>query len=205
MVFRFLALAVLSLAAVTPAFAQAEQAVKPQATPPIFFPERVIKGEMEYAAAILKLTDAQKAELKKLDQDFTVTMAPSMEIYDMGGKLLFCLGIKQQGSGISDKQDQYVQAFKYYQVEKAEEQKVLWKQHSVAAVKVTYLDHALLDRHYEYIESAQKAAAEQMVDRAVRTGVYQHTSCAKVQVILDDTDARRKRAASSGILGTPAK
>lgn len=148
------------------------------------FPEEIRKGEDEYAAAFNKLTEDQKADQRSLDQGFYVTMVPTMETFDMGGKLIFCFGHKYPGSAISSEQKKYLGYFKAFQAEKELEQQDLWKKQRLAAVRVGYMDHMLMERHYDFVAALQKNVAEQMVDRATRAGVYRDTNCASIQKTL---------------------
>lgn len=158
-----------------------------------------LAGEQEYIAAVLKLTEQQKSELQVLDRAFIAAMMPIMESYDMGGKLLFCLEAgDQKDSAISAEQPKYVAAFKAYHAEKIAEQENMWRTHRAEAAKVNYISHELMDKHYSYIQLAQKTNAEVMVDRAGRTGVYRNTQCVEVQRKLD-ASATRKASGNSPV------
>lgn len=169
----------------------------------IQIPDNILRGEAAYAAVFQKLTDDQKTHLVTLDQAFYVTMVPILETYDIGGKLIFCLGEVQAGSAISSNNPQYVQSFRAYQAEKIAEQKNLWQEHRGAAVKVEFIDHALMDAHYGYIESVQKSAVEQMVNAMGRSGGYRGTDCREIQKTLDASANRAQKTGNQPLSASP--
>lgn len=164
--------------------------------------EKTLQGEDAYVAALEKLDAAQKAEQGALDKKFFESMRPIMDIYDLGGKVMFCLN-NQKFTGADNAT--FVQSFKAFQKLKSDEQEEMWKKHRVDARKVTYLDHQLLDSHYSYIQAVQKAAAEQMVTQTGKAGGYNDTNCPEVQKTLEIAHKKVSDTLQNGTLGTPAK
>lgn len=212
MALHFILAAALLVAASGPVLAQDSAKPEPQVQAQEFaheklslqIPESILRGEAAYAAALQQLTDEQKSQLITLDRAFYVTMVPILETYDIGGKLIFCLGANQEGSAISGSNPQYVQSFRAYQAEKIAEQKALWREHASAAREVKSLEHALMDAHYRYIEAVQKSAAEQMVNQMGRGGGYLDTNCREVQKMLDVSASRVQKAAPEATPAAPA-
>lgn len=164
--------------------------------------EKTLQGEDAYVAAFEKLNDTQKAEQGALDKQFFGSMRPIMDIYDLGGKVMFCLNAnKFTGADNAS----FVQSFKAFQKLKSDEQEEMWKKHRIDARKVTYLDHQLLDSHYSYIQAVQKAAAEQMVTQTGKAGGYNDTNCPEVQKTLEIAHKKVSDTLKNGTLGTPAK
>lgn len=164
--------------------------------------EKTLQGEDAYVAVFEKLDDAQKAEQSKLDKQFFDSMRPIMDIYDIGGKVMFCLNNDKFTGGDNAS---FVQSFKAFQKLKSDEQQEMWKQHRIEARKVNYVDHQLLDSHYSYIQAVQKAAAEQMVTQTGKAGGYNDTNCPEVQKTLEIAHKKVSETLQNGTLGTPAK
>ena len=164
--------------------------------------EKTLQGEDAYVAALEKLDAAQKTEQGALDKQFFESMRPIMDIYDLGGKVMYCLN-NHKFTGADNAA--FVQSFKAFQKLKSDEQEEMWKKHRIDARKVTYLDHQLLDSHYSYIQAVQKAAAEQMVTQTGKAGGYNDTNCPEVQKTLEIAHKKVSDTLQNGTLGTPAK
>lgn len=214
MSFRMVLAAALVMSAATPVFAQtaAEQGAapapvaqeQPAGTAPmrIEVDEKTLQGEDAYVAALEKLTPEQKAEQEKLDKQFFASMRPIMDIYELGGKVMFCLNNEKFET--KDNAN-YVQSFKAFQKLKSMEQEEMWKQHRAHASGVKYIEHRLMDSHYSYIQAVQKAAAEQMVTQTGKAGGYNDTNCPEVQKTLEIAHQKVSESLKNGTLGTPAK
>lgn len=164
--------------------------------------QKTLDGEDAYVSVFEKLTPEQKVEQGLLDKQFFASMRPIMDIYDLGGKLMYCLNNEK----FSDNNNAaYVQSFKAFQKLKSMEQEAMWKKHRQDAGKVAYIEHALMDSHYSYIQAVQKAAAEQMVVQTGRAGGYLGTDCPNVQKTLEIAHKEVSESLKSGTLGTPAK
>lgn len=214
--------ALLLLAVSTPAAAQGDEAgqgASPQQAPPqqqaapqkaassappmrIEVDQKTLEGEDAYVAVFETLTPEQKSEQEALDKQFFASMRPIMDIYELGGRLMYCLNNEK----FSDNNNAaYVQSFKAFQKVKSDEQEEMWKKHRLDAGKVTYIQHPLMDSHYSYIQAVQKAAAEQMVVQAGKAGGYVGTDCVEVQKTLEIAHQKASESLKSGTLGTPAK
>jgi len=187
----------------SPAPAAREQLSGPNAAPmKIEVDEKTLQGEDAYVAVLEKLTAEQKTEQQTLDKQFFASMRPIMDIYELGGKVMFCLN----NDKFSTKDNAgYVQSFKAFQKMKSMEQEAMWKQHRVDAARVNYIDHRLMDSHYSYIQAVQKAAAEQMVTQTGRAGGYNDTNCTEVQKTLETAHQKVSESLQNGTLGTPSK
>ncbi|HYD19217.1 MAG TPA: hypothetical protein VEF76_12135 [Patescibacteria group bacterium] len=144
--------------------------------------DETMEAEDAYVEAVDKLTPVQQTELAGLDKAFVKTMAPIMDLYELGGKVLFCIN---SDAFPAAQRSEYVQSFKDFQQIKTIEQEKLWVAHRKQAAEIGYIDHALMDGHYAYIQAIQKAAAEQMVEKAGKEGVYNGTNCPEIQKTLD--------------------
>ncbi len=220
MSFRIVLAAALLISATTPVFAQAgaeqgaapaqapaqaaqEQTPSPNAAPMrIEVDERTLQGEDAYVVALEKLTPEQKTEQDTLDKQFFASMRPIMDIYEFGGKVMFCLNSDKFATKDNAS---YVQSFKAFQKLKSMEQEVMWKQHRVDASRVKYIEHSLMDSHYSYIQAVQKAAAEQMVSQTGKAGGYNDTNCPEVQKTLEIAHQKVSESLQNGTLGIPAK
>lgn len=187
----------------SPAPSAKEQMAAPNAAPmQIEVDEKTLQGEDAYVAELEKLTPEQKTEQEALDKRFFASMRPIMDIYELGGKVMFCLN----GEKFSTKDNSsYVQSFKAFQKLKSMEQEEMWKQHRVDASRVNYIEHRLMDSHYSYIQAVQKAAAEQMVTQTGKAGGYNDTNCSEVQKTLEIAHQKVSESLKNGTLGTPAK
>lgn len=213
--------ALLIFAASTPAAAQggeAGQGASPQqapqqqaapqqaapSTPPmrIEVDQKTLQGEDAYVAVFETLTPEQKLEQEALDKQFFASMRPIMDIYELGGRLMYCLNNEKFPD---NNNAAYVQSFKAFQKLKSDEQEEMWKKHRLDAGKVAYIQHPLMDSHYSYIQAVQKAAAEQMVVQTGKAGGYTGTDCAEVQKTLEIAHQKASESLKSGTLGTPAK
>lgn len=161
---------------------------------------RTIEEEDAYAEAVDKLTPVQKNELDVLDKEFVKTMSPIMDLYELGGKVIFCINSEAFPAAERPK---YVSAFKEFQQVKTREQEAMWKTHRANAAQVSYIDHALMDGHYSYIQAIQKAAAVEIVEKTGKTGGYSSTNCQEVQKTLEDAHKTLQSTGNSGT-STPA-
>ena len=218
MSFRLVLAAALLISATTPVFAQAgaEQGAAPapapsaqaQANAPNAAPmrievdEKTLQGEDAYVDSFQKLTAVQKTEQETLDKQFFESMRPIIDIYDLGGKVMYCLNTHKFTGG---ENASFVESFKAFQKLKSDEQEVMWKKHRTDARKVTYIDHVLMDSHYSYIQAVQKAAAEQMVTQTGKAGGYNDTNCPEVQKTLEIAHEKASKSLQNGTLGTPAR
>ncbi|MDF3024571.1 MAG: hypothetical protein K0R10_1932 [Alphaproteobacteria bacterium] len=187
----------------SPAPVAQEQLSGPNAAPmKIEVDEKTLQGEDAYVAALEKLTAEQKTEQETLDKQFFASMRPIMDIYELGGKVMFCLN-SNKFTGADNAS--FVQSFKAFQKVKSDEQEGMWKKHRIDARKVDYMPHTLLDSHYSYIQAVQKAAAEQMVTQTSKAGGYNDTNCPEVQKILAIAHQKASESLKNGTLGTPPK
>lgn len=159
-----------------------DQARQPQQQFDIHVDETTRKGQAAYQDAVRKLTQPQREELAALDKRFYASMQPVIQSYDIGGQLIFCM---RSNSAFANNQQKYVTAFRAWRAGKDREQQEMWKELRGLAVKLTYIDHALLDVHYAYIQAAQISIVEQMVDKATQAGGYNGTNCLQVRDMLD--------------------
>lgn len=179
------------------------QAAAPSAPPMrIEVDQKTLEGEDAYVAVFETLTPEQKSEQQALDKQFFASMRPIMDIYELGGRLMYCLNNEKFPD---NNNAAYVQSFKAFQKVKSDEQEEMWKKHRLDAGKVTYIQHPLMDSHYSYIQAVQKAAAEQMVVQTGKAGGYAGTDCVEVQKTLEIAHQKASDSLKSGTLGTPAK
>ncbi|MDE1151184.1 MAG: hypothetical protein PW788_01500 [Micavibrio sp.] len=163
------------------------------------------QADAAYSMIFKKLSEKHQAQMKALDDSFVTTLHPAMQVFRMGAELEYCL----QPPRLLVGQDQkYIAAFKNFRDQRDDEQDALWAAHRKETLKITFLDHDLLDAHYRNQAAlAMSAGRVLMQDEKAKEKLLGNTDCAAMQKVLDSAAAKadakgKKRPALPAPQGT---
>jgi len=120
------------------------------------------------------LSDAQKAELERLERDFTVTLQPDITILQTGTQLQYC---RDTNPEFKAREADYASAFIVWRDKVNAWQHTLWEPLQARRRSMDYIPQDVLGNYLEYSARLFLILGKQLIDLGRDTGGFKDLDC----------------------------